>query len=571
MPPRIALAAFALCATFGAAAGADASAADGLAKCQPGMVLPVWQPQDGLTTWDRLLRGFVYFALLSYFFLGVSIGSDRFMGAIEVITSQEREVLIRKKGSAQGQRVRVRVWNETIANLTLMALGSSAPEILLSIIEIVGKNFAAGELGPGTIVGSAAYNLFVIIAICVHVIPDGEVRRIRHLSVFFVTATWSVFAYIWMYMILAVISEGVVECWEAFITFLFFPATVLTAYVADRKLRIFGFKRFRLNKNRVIVAAEGDDGDQQRAVDQQLEDEILEESSVTDPHHFAIILRDLKKRNSNATPKQLEQMAIDELTKRTHKSKAFYRLQANKQLTGGVAQTHLRRGGEQHHAEVTAAATVRPLGCKISLQPDHYTVLENVGQFEVSVVREGDDLSHSVSVFYTTEDGTAVAGSDYEGATGTVVFGPGETRQTIALRVIDDDIFEEDEHFYLHLTKAVVLVPNGSGAPAQAVAENVVALGPPATATIVILDDDHCGVFGFASESVEVSENVGVLRLEVVRSSGARGAVRLDYVMIEDTAKHERHFVQRSGTLVFENNEARLVPPYLANNRADSN
>lgn len=38
----------------------------------------------------------------------------------------------------------VRVWNETVSNLTLMALGSSAPEILLSIIEIIGADFKAG-------------------------------------------------------------------------------------------------------------------------------------------------------------------------------------------------------------------------------------------------------------------------------------------------------------------------------------------------------------------------------------------------------------------------------------------
>ena len=31
----------------------------------------------------------------------------------------------------------VMVWNPTVANLTLMALGSSAPEILLSVIETV--------------------------------------------------------------------------------------------------------------------------------------------------------------------------------------------------------------------------------------------------------------------------------------------------------------------------------------------------------------------------------------------------------------------------------------------------
>ena len=57
------------------------------------------------------------------------------------------------------------VWQ--VANLTLMALGSSAPEILLSIIEIVSSGFYAGALGPSTIVGSAAFNLLGISAVCV--------------------------------------------------------------------------------------------------------------------------------------------------------------------------------------------------------------------------------------------------------------------------------------------------------------------------------------------------------------------------------------------------------------------
>ena len=67
----------------------------------------------------------------------------------------------------------VAVWNPTVANLTLMALGSSAPEILLSTIEICTSNFYAGELGPGTIVGSAAYNMLVISAVCIMAIPAG--------------------------------------------------------------------------------------------------------------------------------------------------------------------------------------------------------------------------------------------------------------------------------------------------------------------------------------------------------------------------------------------------------------
>jgi len=117
-----------------------------------------------------------------------------------------------------------------------MALGSSAPEILLSVIEIFGNKFEAGDLGPNTIVGSAAYNLFVIIGYIILVVPEGEVRRIKHLRVFFVTASWSIFAYIWLYLIIAVFSYGRIEVWEGVLTFLFFPITVATAYIADTKI-----------------------------------------------------------------------------------------------------------------------------------------------------------------------------------------------------------------------------------------------------------------------------------------------------------------------------------------------
>ena len=99
-----------------------------------------------------------------YIFVGVAIIADRFMAAIEQITSQEQDVIVRKP-NGEKEIISVRIWNETVSNLTLMALGSSAPEILLSIIEIYAQGFEAGALGPGTIVGSAAFNMFVIIAI----------------------------------------------------------------------------------------------------------------------------------------------------------------------------------------------------------------------------------------------------------------------------------------------------------------------------------------------------------------------------------------------------------------------
>ena len=69
-------------------------------------------------------------------------------------------------------------------------------------------------IGPSTIVGSAAFNLFFIIAICLLAIPADETRRIESLGVFLVTAVFSLFAYLWLIVILVASSPDVIEVWE---------------------------------------------------------------------------------------------------------------------------------------------------------------------------------------------------------------------------------------------------------------------------------------------------------------------------------------------------------------------
>ena len=114
-----------------------------------------------------------------------------------------------------------------------MALGSSAPEILLSVIESL-KNLGlkAGELGPGSIVGSGAFNLLVITG--VSIISVDEPKKIYDLGVYSCTAIFSIFAYAWMYVVLEVISEGIVDLTEAWLTFFFFFLLVGMAFGFDK-------------------------------------------------------------------------------------------------------------------------------------------------------------------------------------------------------------------------------------------------------------------------------------------------------------------------------------------------
>lgn len=525
----------------------------GLPKCQPGLLFPVWMPDDNLTFGDRFSRGLVYFLGMIYLFIGVSIVSDRFMAGIEVITSKEKEVKVRKP-NGETQIVVVRVWNETVANLTLMALGSSAPEILLSIIEIIAKDFKAGELGPGTIVGSAAYNLFVIIAICVLVIPNGEVRKIKHLRVFFVTATWSIFAYIWLYLILARISPGVVEVWEGFLTFMFFPATVLTAYIADRRLLIYKYigKDYRMNKRGVIIQAEGETALEMNTREEEMK--ALEDNGVTEEvkdfeesrREYISTLKDLRKKFPQNDLEHLEIMAQEQLMNKGPKSRAFYRIQATRKMMGsGNIMRKISERAQSDLSEVKAELQRVDIDelddqnvCRVYFEPGHYTVMENCGEFEVRVVRRGD-LTTQITVDFETEDGSAEAGSDYVGRKGTLVFPPGVDEQRFKVEVIDDDVFEQDEHFYVRLSNVSELA----------------ILSTPKVATVMILDDDHGGIFAFGTKDHELVESVGTYELKVQRFSGARGKVIVPYWTEDGTAKAGKDFEPLHEELIFENNE----------------
>lgn len=184
---------------------------------------------DAEHDWDSGLRAVLYAVAMIYLFLGVNIVADKFVASIESITSKKCRV--RLKGSQR--KVTVKLWNDTVANLTLLALGSSAPEIILAIVEILRNGFEAGDIGPSTIVGSAAFNLFVIIGVCICSIPSPETRSIEKHSVFIITAVCSLFAYAWMLFIVSVSSPNVIDVWEGVLTVLFFPLLVIVSFFAD--------------------------------------------------------------------------------------------------------------------------------------------------------------------------------------------------------------------------------------------------------------------------------------------------------------------------------------------------
>jgi hypothetical protein len=81
--------------------------------------------------------------------------------------------------------------------------------------------------------------------------------------------------------------------------------------------------------------------------------------------------------------------------------------------------------------------------------------LQKEGSDAVFVVTLSAASGKTITVDWATVDGSALAGSDYTAASGTLTFGPGATEQTITVSLLDDLEADPDEGFSVLLSNLV--------------------------------------------------------------------------------------------------------------------
>lgn len=118
-------------------------------------------------------------------------------------------------------------------------------------------------------------------------------------------------------------------------------------------------------------------------------------------------------------------------------------------------------------------------------------------QFPVTL---SEVLNVSVTVSYTTADGTASAPGDYAALSGTLTFAPGETRKTVAVAVKSDALSESPETFSLNLS-------NPFGAAVADAAGVATINAPSAAGTIIVSEFRLRGPGGADDEFVELYNN----------------------------------------------------------------
>jgi len=480
-----------------------------------------------------------------------------------------------------------------VANLTLMALGSSAPEILLASIETAGTlGTAPGELGPSTIVGSAAFNLLAISAVCVASIPDGESRKIMDLGVFMVTATWSVLAYLWMLVVLQMWTPGVVTLAEAVITLLAFPVFVFHSYAQDRKWWRDSSNQGINHGDVHLVDLEVVPGDgrhretlsgaetectkhhSKEAREKAEMKEMLKMLKDGEPVQHNFMQQILQKSFNHGI---FDDVKLDRFNE-VNSSLAQFRRNARRMLAGRAFLAPMKDKAaaadpeEESSPKMTSSESF-PAQSEdgiICFSAAEYKVMEDAGCVTIPIKRRG--ALHKVSIVkYHTADGTAVAGDKYQKSEGMVVFRPGETKKTISVNVVDNDIPEPDVNFLVHLSrphkllegdviseqdlklpdgKMVDLVKKRDTEP-----DPSVVLGDLCMCQVVIMDDDEPGVLAFTERNIKCTSMDKVVTVSVSRTLGASGQVGVEYSTTDGSAVNGEDFEATSGMLTFEAGE----------------
>lgn len=475
--------------------------------------------------WPYEPRAVLYFFGLVWCFLGVGIICDQFMAAIEEITSSERVVWMKVTGDTR-HKFHIRVWNRTMANLTLMAFGSSAPEILLACIELYGNDMFTGELGPSTIVGSAAFNLLVIPAVCIASIPANETRYIRHTVVYAVTATSSILAYVWLVVILRFNTPDKVDLWEAVVTLATFPVLLSTAFIADK-----GWCA-RCSRRCVSQHSNG----------------VVDEAAICSEQ-----LKLQKKYNKAIAYETVKMMLeIEAESKRPkHSSHATSLAHHRKNIMQSVSGTRQQLDRNNN-------------ALLFGFERGKYTVLECGGTVRVTV-RANRPPPLTVAIKYSTRDGVAKAGTRYKSTEGTLRFDKGVMERHIDIQIIDNETWnQEEEDFFVVLSDLSV-----EKSP-QVQLKKGVALGRKHTA-VVILDDDDPGTLGFAVPEVMIQEGVPMVTLAVVRSHGVCGDVSCLYETVDGTALDTMDYEKVCGRVVMRDGQrtASIMIPINAETRSD--
>jgi len=142
--------------------------------------------------------------------------------------------------------------------------------------------------------------------------------------------------------------------------------------------------------------------------------------------------------------------------------------------------------------------------------------------------------SQTITVAYATANNTATAGNDFQAASGTLTFAPGETNMTVTVLVNGDRLAEPNETFVINLSSPT----NATIADGQGVG--------------TIVDDEPRISISDVTKAEGKKNQTTQFTFTVTLSAAYDQAVTVSFKTTDGTAKtSDQDYVAKTGTLTF--------------------
>ncbi|KAI7812365.1 putative G-protein coupled receptor 98, partial [Triplophysa rosa] len=255
----------------------------------------------------------------------------------------------------------------------------------------------------------------------------------------------------------------------------------------------------------------------------------------------------LKDRQSAAT---IQLKALDD---ETPEEKCVYQLSLTSLTLGSSINP------DRQNAFITMAASDLPHGL-FSFSQSSLRTTEEDRAVNVTVVRSMG-LFGSVWVSYHTEGRTAASGQDFGLSSGRLLFRPGEALKVITLTILDDNLPEGPEDFFLNITLVELLNASSMDFTVKEYGlqfDQPPAVGNLSSIMVIIQKNDNAeGILEFDPNyvNITVEEDIGIMSIPVLRRIGSYGKVTAEFISRGLTGHPDSDYILPNGSITFQHGE----------------
>jgi hypothetical protein len=179
----------------------------------------------------------------------------------------------------------------------------------------------------------------------------------------------------------------------------------------------------------------------------------------------------------------------------------------------------------------------------LALSAATYSVNQSAGSVTLTVNRSGQSTG-AVSIAYATANGTAMAGTDYTSASGTLDWADGDAApKNVSIAISTALSWSGSKSFTLNLSD-----PTGGATTGTPVDGTVTIMGSGASA--------EPGALALSAASYTIAQSAGSVLITVDRSGGSSGAVTVAYSTSNGTASAGSNYTTTNGTLQWAADDA---------------